>query len=421
MKSIQFVLLASFLLTATAETIHRIPMYHKRSSRSDFISAAASSLKNGMMGGIVQIGNPPQNFTLAFDTSTGFTWVRGTTCLGENCLHRMAYDPKNSTTAISMNHKFTMDYGQGIAFTDIYLDTLRYAGLSVKMPFGSAYCMKNFDQGFDGFIGLGRNVNLTAKGIVYAKRDIPASGFVPSAYQQGSGLGSSQFGMYTTNTGPGFSQDIGSPSQMDTATTNNNKNNNNTTTNASKNPNETPNTGSTTSASGVSSGVASGGWGTFSKRTYHNEPAGYLVLGGIDVDAIQGKLYYVKTYEDNGSGNWAVPVHQAKFIHDLSFTVKKHTKAVLSTSTDVIGLPNKQADEFKKRWYAVYDEPDNTYLIPCCLMDKLTSFQIQLGSLTVTLPPHYWSHPRDTETCCEMCRTHIGRSDSDQDYILELV
>lgn len=51
-------------------------------------------------------------------------------------------------------------------------------------------------------------------------------------------------------------------------------------------------------------------------------------------------------------------------------------------------------------------------------MDKLTSFQIQLGSLTVTLPPHYWSHPRDTETCCEMCRTHIGRSDSDQDYIL---
>lgn len=76
------------------------------------------------------------------------------------------------------------------------------------------------------------------------------------------------------------------------------------------------------------------------------------------------------------------------------------------------------ADEFKKHWFAEYDEDDNTYKIPCCLADRLSSFQIQLGDIRVTLPPHYWSHRRDVDSCCEMCRTHIGRSDSSTDYLI---
>lgn len=68
----------------------------------------------------------------------------------------------------------------------------------------------------------------------------------------------------------------------------------------------------------------------------------FNLLGGIDQDAIKGKLYHMKVVqEDNDSGSWAVRVNEAKF-DDLYFQVNKKSKAVLSTATDVIGLPNKQ-------------------------------------------------------------------------------
>jgi hypothetical protein len=68
----------------------------------------------------------------------------------------------------------------------------------------------------------------------------------------------------------------------------------------------------------------------------------FNLLGGIDRDAIKGELYHMKVVqEDNDSGSWAVHVAEAKF-DDLWFQVHKKAKAVLSTSTDVIGLPNEQ-------------------------------------------------------------------------------
>lgn len=57
-------------------------------------------------------------------------------------------------------------------------------------------------------------------------------------------------------------------------------------------------------------------------------------------------------------------------------------------------------------------------MIPCCLMDRLTAFNIQFGGVKVSIPPSYWSHPRKVDSCCELCRTHIGRSESDTDYVI---
>ncbi|KAK4515830.1 atp3 gamma subunit of the F1 sector of mitochondrial F1F0 ATP synthase [Mucor velutinosus] len=376
------------LSSVSAEPVQKIPLYYqKRRSGSDFISADATDLKNGMLGGVVQIGNPPQNLTMAFDTSTGFSWVRGTQCGTENCQGRNDFDSRNSTTIISTGQSFVMDYGEGIVHTTIYMDTFRFAGLTVKhMPFGGAYEMEGFDKGFDGYLGLGRNVNLNTSSTVYAKRDVSASGFVPNAFQQGSGLSSAQFGMYTTTTGSGFSES-GSTAVSSVAM-----------------PNE----------------VTGGGFGVVKRSSSSDEPAGYLVLGGVDKDAIKGDLYHIDVddEDDNDSGNWAVSVNSAKFEDDLCFNVSKKAKAVLSSSTDVIGLPNAQAKEFQERWYAEYDKPDNTFKIPCCLMEYLTPFKIELGSIKATIPPHYWSHPRKVATCCEMCRTHIGKSESDTDYVI---
>lgn len=421
---------AQIALSVTAEPIQRIPLYYKRHNKDDFLSTAAQDLKNGMLGGVVQIGNPPQNFTVAFDTSTGFSWVRGIQCGDENCQGRQAFDSRNSTTIVSTGKSFTMNYGGGaIVYSTIYLDTFRYSGLTVKnMPFGGAYRMEGFNDGFDGYLGLGRNVNLSNTEVQYAKRDIPASGFVPNAYQQGSGVQSAQFGMYTTSVGSGFS-DTGSVSSNVAVQNSNNAATSNTMSPNTVPPNNVPPNvvtgGGATSNNGVTSnsGVTSGGSGVTSGgfghiKRHHEEPAGYLVIGGVDTDAIKGKLYHIKVSDDTGSGNWAVPVHEAKFEDDLYFKVNKKAKAVLSSSTDVIGLPNKEAEEFRKHWYAEYDKPDNTYKIPCCLMDRLTSFKIKFGKVEAVVPPQYWSHPRKVDSCCELCRTHIGRSESDTDYVI---
>lgn len=258
MKSTLFCLAATaqiVLSSVSAEPIQRIPLYYqKRTSGSDFISADAIDLKNGMLGGVVQIGNPPQNLTMAFDTSTGFSWVRGTQCGTENCQGRNAFDSRNSTTIVSTGQSFIMDYGEGIVHTTIYLDTFRFAGLTVKnMPFGGAYEMEGFNYGFDGYLGLGRNVNLNISSTVNAKRDVSASGFVPNAFQQSSGLSSAQFGMYTTTTGSGFS-DSGSTVTSNVAMT-----------------------------SDVTSGgygvVTPGGYGVVKRSSSNDEPAGYLVIG----------------------------------------------------------------------------------------------------------------------------------------------
>jgi hypothetical protein len=54
-------------------------------------------------------------------------------------------------------------------------------------------------------------------------------------------------------------------------------------------------------------------------------------------------LYHINVRDDeDGSGNWAVSVREAKFVDDLHFKVNKKAKAVLSSATDVIGLPNQQ-------------------------------------------------------------------------------
>lgn len=268
--------ISQIALSAFAEPIQKIPLYYKRSSsKSDFVSAASKELQNGMFGGVVQIGNPPQNFTLAFDTTVGFTWVRSTQCVDENCESRCAFNSVDSTTIISTSQSFNLDYGDATVNTTIYLDTFRFADLTVKnMPFGSAYNMEGFDEGFDGFLGLGRDVILNNSATHYAKRDIPASGFVPNAYQQNYGLQSAQFGMYTTSTGSGFS-DSGSVASTTAPTSP-----------IAANSSAVPFSPAVPYAPSVqpassqqNTGVTSGGYGVV-KRHYHDEqPAGYLVVG----------------------------------------------------------------------------------------------------------------------------------------------
>ncbi|CEG75788.1 hypothetical protein RMATCC62417_10778 [Rhizopus microsporus] len=103
MRSALLFYLAVLVLSAIVEAIHKIPLYQKRTSQSEFISAPAQLVQNGMMGAVIEVGNPPQELTLALDTSTGFSWIRGTQCVNENCLDRKSYDASRSTTVVAVH------------------------------------------------------------------------------------------------------------------------------------------------------------------------------------------------------------------------------------------------------------------------------------------------------------------------------
>lgn len=380
--------LAQLALTAFAAEPepYKIPLYRRTSD--GVVTAAAEALENGVLAGKVQIGTPPQEFTLAFDTTTGYSWVRGSRCKSENCLDRCTYYARRSKTSVPTGEKFSVDYGDECVDTHVYIDTVSFNGLTVHdMPFGGAYRMSGFDKGFDGYLGLGRAVDFNKTKIhggQLQKRDanMASSAFVPNAYQQGSGIQSSQFGFYTTSDSSGFNQDgtnTGGNTNTGGATTNTGDNTNTggttgTTPSGSTNgtvpaassgavpqssaaaspvPSSGTTTGqpATTDNSGNNGGqVTSGGFG-FQKRTNKEEPAGYLILGGVDKSLIKGDMEYIPLADpvEGSTRNWDVCIKDANFDNVLNIKQKHMAIAVISSSTNYITMPSDQGTVLKYR------------------------------------------------------------------------
>ncbi|KAI9268777.1 aspartic peptidase domain-containing protein [Sporodiniella umbellata] len=405
--------IAQLALNSVAEPI-TIPLY-KRTEDGDIYKAAGKALDNGVLAGKVKLGSTAQEFVFAFDTTTGFSWVRGSDCKTKNCRGRCTYYATKSEHASSTGQKFSVNYGDSCVDTHVYTDTFEFAGLKVHdFPFGGAYRMNGFASGFDGYLGLGRSVDFntthatasTASSL--AKRDgLGDSAFVPTAFQQGSGISSSQFGMYTTSNNDGFNQDGSVGGSVTNTTT--------TTTTPNPNPNPNPN------PVAPNTGVTSGGFGTLTKRNNggqkEEKPAGYLVIGGVDKSAIEGDVAYIRLADDPGAKakNWDLCIRHANF-GPLKLEQKKRALASISTSTNVIAMPPKQADQFHEKFGGFYDKKTKLYQIKCSEAKKLPALKMTLEDHIVELPAKYWTAVVDADRDC--CTTKITRGGSDRDWVL---
>ncbi|KAL0075503.1 secreted aspartyl protease [Phycomyces blakesleeanus] len=416
--------IAPLLLSVTADpTPVKIPLFRRTNpaNQTGITKAAGYQLDNGALSGTVKIGTPPQEFTVAFDTTTGYSWIRGSRCKSENCLDRCTYYARRSSTVTSTGEKFSVEYGDSCVDTHVYLDTFEFAGLTVHdMPFGGAYRMSGFDDGFDGYLGLGRSVNFnstklhTSSSTGLAKRDValPASAFVPNAYQQGSGVQSSQFGMYTTSTSDdGFSQSGTGTSATESDTTTDNSTAATATTSAD----------AAATSSSSSSGVVSGGFG-FVKRNYHpqTQVAGYLVIGGVDTSAISGDVEYIPLANtgDADAHGWDVCIRDANFDNELNMKQLPNAIASISTSSQFIVMPPHQADKFHDTFGGRYHASDKTYRFVCCEAEKLPTLKLTLEDHIVELPAKYWVHRENATDCCGYCTTRLSRGNSERDWVL---
>lgn len=100
--------------------------------------AAASPLKltpdgTSLWYGEITVGNPPQKFTVDFDTGSSDLFVPTSSC-SSNCDGHQRYDPSQSTQSENLSKKFELGYGDGSTVSgDQYQDTVMLAGLMVRI------------------------------------------------------------------------------------------------------------------------------------------------------------------------------------------------------------------------------------------------------------------------------------------------
>jgi len=113
--------------------------------------------------GPITIGNPPQTFTVDFDTGSADLWVPSKDCVkvvphGKACQIHRKYDRFKSSTYKSHRTNFQDNYGLGVASGFQAVDYVTIGDIKIKdQVFGEAiYISSDFDDDKgDGMFGLG--------------------------------------------------------------------------------------------------------------------------------------------------------------------------------------------------------------------------------------------------------------------------
>ncbi|KAI4553180.1 hypothetical protein MJT46_016474 [Ovis ammon polii x Ovis aries] len=107
--------------------------------------------------GNINIGTPPQEFQVLFDTGSSGLWVPSIYCQSPSCYKHNSFVPCNSSTFKATNKIFNTNYSSVSIKGYLVYDTVRIGNLvSVAQPFGLS--LKEFgfeDVPFDGILGLG--------------------------------------------------------------------------------------------------------------------------------------------------------------------------------------------------------------------------------------------------------------------------
>ncbi|KAI9284738.1 aspartic peptidase domain-containing protein [Umbelopsis sp. AD052] len=416
-----------FIISPTVARNITVPLY-KRTIPS-FYAANGEELNDGLLAGEMIIGNPPQKMKLVFDTTSGYTWTRGSQCKSENCLDRCTFYTRRSRSIEYTGLRHSVSYGDACVDTKVWKDTVEFAGVEIPHSyFGVANRMNGFDHGFDGYFGLGPAVKFgngkyhTTAASSLQKRDGPPSTFLSAAFQLGL-ISSPQFSIYITTGGGTSGNSVvqptttapvpaapvpiapapAQPAPQQVAPQNNNVNSNP--------PSPQP-------PSPQQQYPASTGFIKRGQHLYEQAPVGQLIFGGIDQTKIDGQIYYLplSSPRKNEVKGWNICLQKAEFGNKLKLHQYDFAIASISSSSPYITMPPSQADCFHEKFGAVYQQSTGTYTIKCSKLKSLPPLILEFDSITVELPADVWTGVTNSGQNC--CHTKIRRGGSEHDWVL---
>nr|XP_020653743.1 cathepsin E [Pogona vitticeps] len=108
--------------------------------------------------GQISIGNPPQNFTVLFDTGSSNLWVPSVYCASKACAAHSRFHPSQSSTYTEVGTAFSIQYGTGSLTGIIGMDQVIVEGLTIaNQQFAESTSEPGstfLDSEFDGILGL---------------------------------------------------------------------------------------------------------------------------------------------------------------------------------------------------------------------------------------------------------------------------
>jgi hypothetical protein len=122
-----------------------------------------NNFANSQYYALIEIGSPPQQFKVIFDTGSSNLWVQSNDCQTPGCLQHKGYD-KQSSSSFSKHYVngripvFTIKYGTGKITGDFVKDKVTIAGLTINdQIFGlteeeDGFAFQNVP--FEGILGL---------------------------------------------------------------------------------------------------------------------------------------------------------------------------------------------------------------------------------------------------------------------------
>ncbi|KAI8583395.1 hypothetical protein K450DRAFT_223423 [Umbelopsis ramanniana AG] len=124
---------------------------------------------NAQYYGEIEIGTPPQTFSVVLDTGSSNLWVPSTHCSSIACFLHRRYDSTKSDTYKENGTEFAIQYGTGSLEGFISNDVLRIGDISIDhQDFAESVKEPGFTFAlgkFDGIFGLGFD-RISVKGVV---------------------------------------------------------------------------------------------------------------------------------------------------------------------------------------------------------------------------------------------------------------